>query len=75
MLDRTAGNASHLNDGETKGIMFSSDYNIDRLEDSDFPDTEVPSKSKSLLHGVFVPFLDIVINHGVVMDSKLTWEP
>ena len=60
--------ALSLNAGKTKAIIFGFDYNINFLKNMNLPGIEIRD-------GVYVPFDDTVTNLGVVMDSKLTWEP
>ena len=63
-----SANALSLNVGKTKAIIFGSDHNINILQSIHLPGIEIQDN-------VFIPFSDTVTNLGVVMDSKLTWEP
>ena len=60
--------ALSLNVGKTKAIIIGSDYNINLVKNMNLLGIEIRD-------GVYVPFDDTVTNLGVVMDSKLTWEP
>ena len=56
------------NAGKTKAIIFGSDYNVNYVNELQFPSIQMGN-------GVIVPLVDTVTNLGVVMTSKLSWKP
>ena len=57
-----------LNPGKTKAIYFGSSTFVDRSNKCNY-------RGVNMAKGVVVPFLNEVKSLGVILDSKLTWEP
>ena len=58
----------HLNQDKTRAIYFGSGHFIDQLDKLNLPDIDMGN-------GIFISFVHEVKSLGVILDSKLSWEP
>ena len=57
-----------LNSNKTQAIYFGSNYFVDQLNKLNLPGVEI-------VEGTTVPFVKEVKSLGIILDTKLTWEP
>ena len=62
------GSGLRLNAGKTKAIVFGSEYNVNAINALGLPCIRMQS-------GKLRPFSGEVASLGVILDSKLTWQP
>ena len=58
----------HLNPDKTRAIYFGTGHFVDQINELNLPGVDMGE-------GVIVPFVQEIKSLGVILDSKLSWEP